>query len=120
MRRFLPAVLGGDGQVLDVGRERRLFAGPLRRALVLRDGGCAFPGCDRPPRWTDGHHVRHWADGGETALHNAVLLCPHHHRVIHQGEWRVRIAGDGYPWFTPPAWLDPTRTPRRNIYHRRL
>jgi hypothetical protein len=52
MRRFLPAVLGGDGQVLDVGRERRLFTGPLRRALVLRDGGCAFPGCDRPPRWT--------------------------------------------------------------------
>ena len=53
----LPAVLGGNSQVLDVGRQRRLFTGPLRRALVLRDGGCAFPGCDRPPRWCDGHHV---------------------------------------------------------------
>ncbi|MFG1896277.1 DUF222 domain-containing protein [Micromonospora zamorensis] len=62
----LPAVLGGDSQVLDVGRQRRLFNGPLRRALVLRDGGCAFPGCDRPSRWCDGHHVRHWADGGAT------------------------------------------------------
>jgi hypothetical protein len=118
--KILPAVLGGDGQILDVGRERRLFTGPLRQALVLRDGGCAFPGCDRPPRWADGHHIKHWADGGETALHNAVLLCGHHHRVIHTGDWQVRIAGDGHPEFTPPAWLDATHTPRRNTYHRRL
>jgi hypothetical protein len=118
--KILPAVLGGGGQVLDVGRERRLFTGPLRRALVLRDRGCAFPGCDRPPRWADGHHVKHWADGGETALHNAVLVCGHHHRVIHAGEWAVHIAGGGRPEFTPPAWLDDTRTPRRNTFHRRL
>ena len=81
--RILPAVLDGAGQPLDLGRERRLFTGPLRRALVLRDGGCAFPGCDRPPRWCDGHHVIHWADGGATSLANAVLLCGHHHRLIH-------------------------------------
>ena len=115
----LPAVLGGNSQVLDVGRQRRLFTGPLRRALVLRDGGCAFPGCDRPPRWCDGHHVRHWADGGATALDNAVLLCGHHHRLIHRGDWTVRIAPDGHPDFLPPRWLDPRRTPRRNLYHRR-
>ncbi|WP_435204348.1 DUF222 domain-containing protein [Micromonospora sp. bgisy143] len=115
----LPAVLNGNSQILDVGRQRRLFTGPLRRALVLRDGGCAFPGCDRPPRWCDGHHVRHWADGGTTALGNAVLLCGHHHRVLHQGDWVVRIAPDGQPEFLPPAWLDPARTPRRNLYHRR-
>ncbi|MEH1164504.1 DUF222 domain-containing protein [Micromonospora sp. CPCC 205539] len=53
---ILPAVLGGGGQVLDVGRQRRLITGPLRRALVLRDGGCAFAGCDRPPRWCAAHH----------------------------------------------------------------
>ncbi|NUT37411.1 MAG: DUF222 domain-containing protein, partial [Hamadaea sp.] len=47
---IIPAVLGGDGQVLDLGRARRLIDGPLRRALVLRDRGCAFPGCDRPAR----------------------------------------------------------------------
>ncbi|MFF5054073.1 HNH endonuclease signature motif containing protein [Micromonospora sp. NPDC000663] len=86
---------------------------------MLRDGGCAFPGCDRPSRWCDGHHVRHWADGGVTALGNAVLLCGHHHRRIHQGDWTVRIAPDGQPEFLPPGWLDPLRTPRRNLYHRR-
>ncbi|MET8089708.1 DUF222 domain-containing protein [Micromonospora sp. NPDC005220] len=115
----LPVVLDGNSQVLDVGRQRRLFTGPLRRALVLRDGGCAFPGCDRPPRWCDGHHIRHWADGGVTALGNAVLLCGYHHRFIHRGDWTVRIAADGRPDFLPPSWLDPLRTPRRNLYHRR-
>ncbi|MET8039608.1 DUF222 domain-containing protein [Micromonospora sp. NPDC005215] len=116
---LLPAVLGGNSQVLDVGRQRRLFTGPLRRALVLRDGGCAFPGCDRPPRWCDGHHVRHWADGGTTALSNAVLLCGYHHRFVHRGDWTVRMAADGRPEFLPPRWLDPLRTPRRNLYHQR-
>ncbi|MGI5525255.1 DUF222 domain-containing protein [Micromonospora sp. CA-259024] len=89
---ILPAVLGGAGQVLDVGRQRRLVTGPLRRALVLRDRGCAFPSCDRPPRWCDAHHIQHWADGGATNLANAVLLCGHHHRHIHHGEWTVQLA----------------------------
>ncbi|MGC4815804.1 DUF222 domain-containing protein, partial [Micromonospora sp. DT228] len=60
---ILPAVLNSTSQPLDVGRQRRLITGPLRRALVLRDRGCAFPGCDRPPRWCDAHHIHHWADG---------------------------------------------------------
>ncbi|RAO52345.1 HNH endonuclease signature motif containing protein [Micromonospora saelicesensis] len=115
----LPVVLDGNSQVMDVGRQRRLFTGPLRRALVLRDVGCAFPGCDRPPRWCDGHHIRHWADGGMTALGNAVLLCGYHHRFIHRGDWTVRLAADGRPEFLPPSWLDPLRTPRRNLYHLR-
>ncbi|MBM0234372.1 DUF222 domain-containing protein [Micromonospora sp. STR1_7] len=115
----LPAVLGGAGQVLDVGRQRRLITGPLRRALVLRDGGCAFPGCDRPPRWCAAHHVRHWADGGPTSLDNTVLLCGHHHRHVHQTDWVVRLGDDGHPEFVPPAWLDPDQVPRRNHYHRR-
>ncbi|MEU5904745.1 DUF222 domain-containing protein [Micromonospora sp. NPDC047527] len=116
---ILPAVLGGAGQVLDVGRQRRLITGPLRRALVLRDGGCAFPGCDRPPRWCAAHHIRHWADGGPTSLDNAVLLCGHHHRHVHQSDWAVRLGDDGHPEFVPPAWLDPDQLPRRNHYHRR-
>jgi hypothetical protein len=116
---ILPAVLDGAGQVLDVGRQRRLFTGPLRRALVLRDRGCAFPGCDRPARWTDGHHITHWTDGGDTTLTNAVLLCRYHHRVIHHGDWQVRLAPDGMPEFLPPSWLDPARHPRRNQYHQR-
>ena len=119
--RILPAVLDGAGQPLDLGRERRLFTGPLRRALVLRDRGCAFPGCDRPPRWCDGHHIIHWADGGPTSLANAVLLCGHHHRLIHNPHagWNVHIAADAHPTFTPPAWLDPRQLPRRNAFHRR-
>ncbi|MEU0548822.1 DUF222 domain-containing protein [Micromonospora sp. NPDC005979] len=116
---ILPAVLGSAGQPLDIGRQRRLVTGPLRRALVLRDRGCAFPGCDRPPRWCDAHHIRHWADGGHTSLTNSVLLCGHHHRHLHHGEWTVRLGADGYPEFVPPAWLDPEQVPRRNQYHRR-
>ncbi|MGA4727228.1 DUF222 domain-containing protein [Micromonospora taraxaci] len=116
---ILPAVLDGGGQVLDVGRQRRLISGPLRRALVLRDRGCAFPGCDRPPRWCDGHHIRHWADGGDTSLDNAVLLCGHHLRHVHHSDWVVQLGGDGHREFVPPAWLDSEQVPRRNKYHRR-
>ncbi|MEV4721502.1 DUF222 domain-containing protein [Micromonospora noduli] len=116
---LLPAVLGGTGQVLDVGRQRRLITGPLRRALVLRDRGCAFPGCDRPPRWCHAHHIHHWADGGTTSLSNAVLLCGHHHRHLHHSDWTVQLGSDGHPEFIPPAWLDPEQLPRRNHYHRR-
>jgi hypothetical protein len=74
----IPAVLGSTGQVLDLGRERRLFTGPIRRALILRDRGCAFPNCDRPPRWTSGHHITHWTNGGRTDLSNGVLVCGYH------------------------------------------
>ncbi|WP_410812016.1 DUF222 domain-containing protein [Micromonospora sp. 067-2] len=116
---ILPTVLGSTGQILDVGRQRRLITGPLRGALVLRDRGCAFPGCDRPPRWCDAHHIQHWADGGPTSLANAVLLCGHHHRHLHHSDWVVRLAGDGHPEFVPPAWLDPDQLPRHNHYHRR-
>ncbi len=116
---IVPAVLNGQSQVLDLGRERRLFTGPLRRALTLRDRGCAFPACDRPPRWCDGHHIIHWADGGPTNLDNAVLVCSYHHRLLHHHDWQVRIAADGLPEFIPPAWIDPQQVPRRNVYHRR-
>ncbi|MDQ7909263.1 DUF222 domain-containing protein [Phytohabitans sp. ZYX-F-186] len=116
---LIPAVLGGDGQVLDLGRGRRLITGPLRRALEVRDRGCAFPGCDRPPRWCHGHHIRAWADGGPTTLDNSVLLCGYHHGVIHRGHWAVRLGAGGLPEFVPPAHVDPGRRPRRNLYHRR-
>ncbi|MEV0456944.1 HNH endonuclease signature motif containing protein [Catellatospora methionotrophica] len=117
--QVIPAVLGGDGQLLDLGRTRRLITGALRRALVLRDHGCAFPGCDRPPRWCQGHHLRHWADGGPTSLDNAVLLCGHHHRVVHHEDWQVRLGHDRRPEFIPPGYVDATRRPCRNTYHLR-
>jgi hypothetical protein len=117
--KIIPAVLGERSIPIDLGRARRLFTGAARRALVLRDRGCAFPGCDRPPKWCEGHHVISWLDGGPTDLANGVLVCGHHHRVIHHGEWTVRIATDGHPEFLPPFWLDPLQTPRRNTYHHR-
>ena len=117
--RIVPAVLGGQGQVLDLGRSRRLITGALHRALVLRDGGCAFPGCDRPPRWCDAHHIVPWSRGGVTSLDNAVLLCGFHHRLLHRTAWRVRLGHDGFPVFVPPPHVDRQRRPRRNLYHRR-
>jgi hypothetical protein len=110
----IPAVLGGQGQVLDVGRERRLFTGPLRRALAIRDGGCAFPSCDRPAKYCHAHHAKSWLDGGPTCLANGVLLCHFHHMIIHSGEWIVYIAEDGHPEFIPPQWIDPEQRPGRN------
>jgi hypothetical protein len=117
--RLLPAVLGTAGQVLDVGRARRLIDGSLRRALTIRDQGCTFPGCTRPARWTEAHHIASWAAGGSTSLQNAVLLCQPHHRTIHDTDWAVHLAPDGHPLFVPPPHLDPQQRPRRNVYHRR-
>ena len=85
---------------LEVGRKTKVVPAALRRAVAVRDGGCRFPGCERPPGWTDAHHVRHWADGGETGLSNLVLLCRPHHRVIHRG-FRVAMV-DGRPEFRRP------------------
>ncbi len=82
--------------------ERRLITGAMRRALIVRDKGCAFPDCGRPPRWCHAHHVIHWLNGGKTCVENGVLLCPHHHRVIHHGEWQVHINEEGHPVFTQP------------------
>lgn len=114
---IIPAVLGGASAVLDVGRSQRLFTGARRRALILRDKGCAFPGCDRPYEWCDGHHILGHARGGGTALGNGVLLCGHHHHVVHEDGWDIVIADDGVPEFIPPPTVDPTRTRRRNHRH---
>jgi hypothetical protein len=117
---LIPAVLGSKSEPLDLGRQHRLVSTPLRRALYLRDRGCAFPGCHRPPRHCQGHHIRHWADGGPTELGNMVLMCAHHHRLLHRSGWQVRIAADGLPEFLPPVFLDKRRRPRRNNLHEPL
>jgi hypothetical protein len=118
--KLIPAVLGGKSEPLDLGRQRRLVPPGIRNALYLRDRGCAFPGCHRPPRHCQGHHIRHWADGGPTDLSNLVLMCAHHHRLLHRSGWQVRIAADGLPEFLPPVFLDRRRKPRRNNLHEPL
>jgi hypothetical protein len=86
---------------LSVGRATRTIPAHIRTALHLRDQGCRFPGCDRPPAWTDGHHITHWADGGATELENLVSLCRPHHRAVHEQGWRLHIA-DGAAVVEPP------------------
>ncbi len=78
-------LLDGDSEPLDVGRRTRTIPSALRRALELRDGGCAWAGCDVPASWCDAHHIVHWADGGTTTLDNLILLCRKHHTAIHGG-----------------------------------
>jgi hypothetical protein len=99
---------------LDVGREQRTVTAGQWAALVVRDRGCAFPGCTRPAEWCIAHHITSWADGGPTDLDNLVLLCGHHHRVVHHHGWQVNMAADRHPRFIPPPWVDPDQTPRRN------
>lgn len=93
-------ILGPRSEPLDIGRRTPVVPAPMRRAVVVRDRTCRFPGCDRPPPWCDAHHVVHWADGGMTALANLVLLCRPHHRLVHHG-FRVEMI-DGKPLFRRP------------------
>ncbi|MFT4085774.1 MAG: HNH endonuclease signature motif containing protein [Gordonia sp. (in: high G+C Gram-positive bacteria)] len=97
------ALVDADGVPLSVGREKRLFPPGVRKALVIRDRGCAFPGCGAPASWCDAHHVEHWEHGGQTSLGNGVMLCRRHHTLIHHGGWEVFIGHDRHPWFLPPA-----------------
>ncbi|WP_146771087.1 HNH endonuclease signature motif containing protein [Prauserella muralis] len=114
--RAAPMVFGTRGDILDVGRTTRTVPRRIRRALIRRDGGCTFPGCDRKPKWCQAHHVLHWIDGGPTALWNLVLLCETHHRLIHHSGWDITLI-DGAAHYVPPGYLDPERAPRRNTLH---
>lgn len=101
------------GQPIDVGREQRLFTHRQRIALAARDGGCMAPGCDRPPSWTEAHHIQHWKrDHGRTDIDNGILLCRHHHLLFHDHGWNITRHDNEY-WLTPPSSIDPQRTPIR-------
>jgi hypothetical protein len=105
---------GLGGEVIP-GRKRRFVTARLRRALLARDGtGCAFPGCGC--RGRDAHHVRHWAEGGRTALSNLVHLCSRHHRLVHEGGYRVEARGGGtFRFFAPGGRLLPSAPPTRAV-----
>lgn len=90
-----------EGRILDVGRRTRTIPPALRRALEIRDRGCRFPGCGC--RFTDGHHIEHWADGGGTGLRNVVLLCRIHHRLVHEGGYRICMGKEGRVVFFDPS-----------------
>ena len=83
---------------VSVARKTRNIPTALRRALLARDRGCRFPGCDNT-RYIDAHHVRHWAHGGETSLGNLVLLCRRHHRLVHEDGYTIDSERRfHYPW----------------------
>ncbi|WP_240750614.1 HNH endonuclease [Microbacterium sp. K27] len=111
---IIPVVLGGEGEILDWGREKRLFTRAQRLALVERDGGCVM--CGLPPQLTRAHHLRWWQrDAGPTDLDNGVLLCESCHHRIHDNDWEIRIEGRGFAarvWLIPPLHVDPERRPR--------
>ncbi len=110
---LIPVALGSDSQVLDVGRAHRLVTPSLWLALVARDQHCRFPHCDRPPIMTHAHHLTHWADGGATSLDNLILLCGHHHRLVHSGPWTIRRSARNGFTFDPPPGVRRARSGRK-------
>ena len=86
--RKVTIVESDKDEPLSVGRRNRAVPSRIKRALRARDGGCVFPGC-RNSRFVDAHHVQHWSAGGETSLENLVLLCSRHHRLVHEGGYRI-------------------------------
>ncbi len=111
----LPAVLGDQGQVLDLGRAQRTFTAAQRRALTIRDRGCTFPGCTVPATWCEAHHVIPWHQGGTTDLSNGALCCLFHHTLADNSTWDIDTS-TGIPLWRPPATVDPQRPLMRNPY----
>jgi hypothetical protein len=100
------------GKALEFGREQRFFTRKQKEALALMWGGCASPGCDRPPSWCEAHHIVFWKrDGGKTDLVDGILLCRHHHLLFHNNGWEITRDKDSRYWLTPPPDRDPHQTP---------
>jgi hypothetical protein len=114
---LIPVILGAAGQVLDLGRRTRIWSPALRAAIVLRDGGCVFAGCDQPPAFCEIHHRKHWANGGCTDQCNGDLLCLRHHHLCHEGGWSITIGPDPgrTPYFHPPSAGKPLKGQRRPL-----
>ncbi|MFN3708908.1 DUF222 domain-containing protein [Microcella sp.] len=107
----LAVVVDDTGDVLSLGRETRLYTRRQRLALAARDGGCRFPGCERPPSWTEAHHITEWMHGGRTDIANGILLCRHHHLLLHNNGWQIERHPTAGFVFRPPPDVDPSRTP---------
>jgi hypothetical protein len=100
------------GTNLSIGRRSRSIPPAIRRALLLRDRGCAFPGCTHN-RFLHGHHIQHWLHGGETSLDNLSLLCSHHHHLVHEGGWSVERTAEGDLCFRAPDGIALPTVPAR-------
>ena len=104
-------LVGNSGEILNLGTTQRLFSGPQRKALAVRDGGCVWPQCTAPPSWCEAHHVIEYQDGGRTDIDNGALLCSAHHHMLHASEFSMRMI-NGKPHLLAPPWLDPDQLQR--------
>jgi len=105
-----PILFDDDGQTLNLGRAQRLHNGRQRVAIAARDGGCLSPDCDRPPSWCEVHHITEYSKGGPTDVATGVLLCRHHHLLLHNNGWQISLI-DGQYWLTPPPNVDTEQRP---------
>lgn len=112
--RLVAMYLDSESRVLDLGTSKRIYDRHQRLVLAARDGGCTWPGCDRPPAWCEAHHLDFWSEDGPTDLDNAALMCHFHHFLVHEGEWAARMADDGVVEVVPPRRVDPHQVPRRH------
>jgi Domain of unknown function (DUF222) len=106
----LLVILGGASQPLDLGTTRRLFSAAQRVCLAVRDGGCRWPGCDRPPSWCESHHIDHYSTGGKTNVADGMLLCRRHHLILHNNGWQITRDRTEYRLWPPPN-VDPAQNP---------
>ena len=108
---IISVVVGNSGEILNQGREKRLFTWAQLKNLWARDHHCTFPGCNAPAAWTDAHHLIHWADGGRTDLSNAALLCGRHHTIVHRDHLAGTVTDQGVVWDLRPGSYNPPDPP---------
>lgn len=118
---YVPVIVNADGSPLDLGREVRLFTQKQRLVIAALQGGCVWSGCEKPPSMCELHHIEHWCQGGKTDVNDGVLLCRHHHMLLHNHGWKiVRVGGsssrggryeNSYA-LIPPRTIDPEQVPR--------
>ncbi|UFS59017.1 HNH endonuclease signature motif containing protein [Subtercola endophyticus] len=113
---IVTTVFGAHGEVLHLGKTKRLFSAAQNRALAARDGGCVWKGCNRPPQFCESHHVVDWKDDtyapGVTDVCNGALLCKFHHNHLHTADWKL-VMVEGVPHLIPPKWVDHEQRPQR-------
>jgi hypothetical protein len=120
---YQPILFNNHGKPLKLGHSKRLFSHHQRTTLAAIWGGCAHPNCDRPPSWTEAHHINEWhKDHGRTDIEDGILLCRHHHLLIHNNHWRIRRVGTRYELLPPPddqLHRKPIPLTPKNPVHRR-
>jgi hypothetical protein len=107
---LIPIQFDDDGRSLNLGRSKRLHNERQRTVIAARDGGCIAPDCERPASWCEVHHIVEFSKGGKTDVDDGVLLCRHHHLLVHNNEWSIRRTEGGY-WLVPPPDIDPGQQP---------